>query len=378
MQVSRQRQKDVQRYLENWQEEIDSAAQYHAMASSEENPKISLVYENLAKVEEKHVSFWEDQLRKVGKPIPQRKPSWRSRVLVWLAKYLGPRAVLPTLASAEQLGRDSYALQPESRKTLMSQQEHWHARVLHQLIKTQPHGVSGGTLGRLEGRHRLVGGNALRASVLGANDGLCSNLSLVMGVAGASISSHGILISGIAGLLAGASSMAIGEWLSVKSARELAEREIRIESNELDADPEAEGEELQLIYESKGLSSEEARSLSRQMLSNKATALDTLSREELGIDPQELGGSPWVAAVVSFVLFSAGAAIPVLPFFFLSNSHAVLASIGLSSLMLFFIGAGITIFTGRSIWISGARQLLLGLTAAVLTFFVGSFLGARL
>ena len=154
----------------------------------------------------------------------------------------------------------------------------------------------------------------LRAAVLGANDGLCSNLSLVMGVAGASISRHGILITGVAGLIAGAFSMALGEWVSVTSARELAEREIRIESSELQEDPKGEGEELQLIYESKGLSGDEAKRVVDQMLSDKTATLDALAREELGIDPTELGGSAYEAALASFMLFALGAIVPILPF----------------------------------------------------------------
>lgn len=166
------------------------------------------------------------------------------------------------------------------------------ALVLGQLVRSQPRGLSGSFLARLEGRHCAVGGNALRAAVLGANDGLCSNLSLVMGVAGALIDNHGILMTGIAGLLGGACSMALGEWVSVTSSRELAQRKIRIESSELTEDPQGEGEELRLIYEAKGLSGEEAKRVVAQILQNKEATLDALSREELGIDPTELGGPP--------------------------------------------------------------------------------------
>jgi VIT1/CCC1 family predicted Fe2+/Mn2+ transporter len=161
-----------------------------------------------------------------------------------------------------------------------------------------------------------VGGNALRAAVLGANDGLCSNLSLVMGVAGAAADARLILVTGLAGLLAGACSMALGEWVSVTSSRELAQREIRIESSELAEDPEGEGEELKLIYEAKGLSSGEADTMVRHLLTDRSTALDALAREELGIEPSELGGSAWEAAVSSFLLFAVGAAVPILPFLF--------------------------------------------------------------
>src|SRR3989449_7485978 len=195
----------------------------------------------------------------------------------------------------------------------MSAQKRWHAKVLKQLVATQRRGLEGSFLGRLEGRHRSVGGNALRAAVLGANDGLCSNLSLVMGVAGASVDSHGILITGLAGLLAGACSMALGEWVSVTSSRELAQREIRIESSELAEDPEAEGEALKLIYEAKGLRPREAETMVKHLLGDRASAIDALTREELGIDPKGLGGSAWEAAASSFLLFSVGALAPLLP-----------------------------------------------------------------
>jgi VIT1/CCC1 family predicted Fe2+/Mn2+ transporter len=256
--------------------------------------------------------------------------------------------------------------------------ERWHAKVLGQLVATQPRGLQGSFLGRLEGRHRSVGGNALRAAVLGANDGLCSNLSLVMGVAGAAIDSHGILVTGLAGLLAGAGSMALGEWVSVTSSRELAQREIRIEASELREDPEGEGEELRLIYEAKGLSPSEAETMARRLLADRTTALDALAREELGIDPKDLGGSAWEAAVASFALFALGAIVPILPFLVLRGTLAVASSAVVSALALFGLGAAITVFTGASAWRAGGRQLVLGLAAAGLTFGVGRLIGIAL
>ncbi len=369
---------DVERYRENRQDEIDSAAEYGAMAANEPDEKIAKVYSNLAKMEEAHIAFWEDRLRSAGETVGERRPSWRSRVIAWIARRLGPDAVLSTIAAKEAADRNVYVKQPETSGTRMSSQEQWHTRVLGQLLRTQPQGLSGSFLGRLEGRHRAVGGNALRAAVLGANDGLCSNLSLVMGVAGASISRGGILITGIAGLIAGACSMALGEWVSVTSARELAEREIRIESSELQEDPKGEGEELQLIYESKGLSSDEAKRVVDQMLSDKTATLDALAREELGIDPTELGGSAYEAALASFMLFALGAIVPILPFFVTAGRVAVIVSVGLSGLGLFAIGAAITIFTGVTVWRSGSRQLALGLGAAGVTFVIGRIIGATL
>jgi VIT1/CCC1 family predicted Fe2+/Mn2+ transporter len=329
-------------------------------------------------MEEAHIAFWEGRLRLAGASAGERLPSWRSRVLGWLARRLGPETVLSTIAAKEAADRKGYARQPETRGTLMNSQERWHSLVLGELVRTEPRGLSGSFLSRLEGRHRAVGGNALRAAVLGANDGLCSNLSLVMGVAGASVSHHGILMTGIAGLLAGACSMALGEWVSVTSSRELAEREIRIESSELTEDPQSEGEELQLIYEAKGLPSEEANRIVGQILQDKEATLDALSREELGIDPTELGGSAGEAALASFVLFSVGAIIPILPFFVPGFRSAIIVSLLVSSIALFAIGAAITIFTGVSVWRSGGRQLLLGLAAAVLTFGIGHLIGVAL
>ncbi|MBV8134823.1 MAG: VIT1/CCC1 transporter family protein [Deltaproteobacteria bacterium] len=369
---------EVKRFLENWQDEVDSAAEYRALAAAEPEPKVAQVYSNLARMEEAHIAFWEDRLRRAGATVHERLPSWRSRVLSWVARRFGPEAVLSTIAAKETADRNGYAGQAETHGTGMNAQERWHALVLGKLVETQPRGLSGSFLSRLEGRHRAVGGNALRAAVLGANDGLCSNLSLVMGVAGASINPHGILMTGVAGLLAGACSMALGEWVSVTSSRELAEREIRIESSELAEDPAGEGEELQLIYEAKGLSSKDARRVVEQVLKDKEATLDALAREELGIDPTELGGSAGEAALASFLLFSLGATIPILPFFLPKYGIAVLSSLLVSSVALFAIGAAITIFTGVAVWRSGGRQLLLGLAAAGLTFIIGHLIGVTL
>jgi len=366
---------ETRRYLENWQDEVDSATEYRAMAAGEPEPRLVRVYVNLAEMEEAHIAFWEDRLRKAGAPVPPRRPSWRSRVLGGIARRFGPELVLATIAANEEVDQNVYVKQPETARTRMPAQERWHAKVLKQLVATQPRGLEGSFLGRLEGRHRSVGGNALRAAVLGANDGLCSNLSLVMGVAGASIDSHGILVTGLAGLLAGACSMALGEWVSVTSSRELAQREIRIESSELTEDPEGEGDELKLIYEAKGLSPGEAETMVKHMLADRASAIDALAREELGIDPKQLGGSAWEAAVTSFVLFAIGAVVPILPFVVARGSIAVASSVVISAVGLFAIGAAITLFTGAPVWRSGGRQLLLGLAAAGLTFGVGKLIG---
>jgi VIT1/CCC1 family predicted Fe2+/Mn2+ transporter len=238
-------------------------------------------------------------------------------------------------------------------------------------------GLSGGALAQLEGRHKSGGGNALRAAVLGANDGLVSNLSLVMGVAGAAVSGRTILLTGLAGLVAGSCSMAMGEWLSVNSAREMHLRQIAAEKDELDAAPELEKEELRLIYQAKGLDETAAASVVNRIFSDKDVALDALVREELGIDPEELGGSAWAAAGSSFALFALGAIFPVSPFFFSDGWMAIVLSIGFSGVALGAIGAATSLFTGRSLVFSAARQIAIGYAAAIFTFAVGRLIGVR-
>jgi VIT1/CCC1 family predicted Fe2+/Mn2+ transporter len=235
--------------------------------------------------------------------------------------------------------------------------------------------MEGAALAQLEGRHRSAGGNALRAAVLGANDGLVSNFSLIMGVAGAEVANSTIVLTGIAGLLAGAISMALGEWISVQSSRELYQKQIKIEREEIAASPEEEAEELALIYQARGLEENAARQLAQQIMSSADSALEALSRDELGINPEELGGSAWEAAITSFLLFAIGAIIPLIPFFFLSGGTAIVVSAIFGAIGLFAIGAVITLFTGRSVLYSGTRQMLFGLAAAAVTFLIGRLIG---
>ncbi len=260
----------------------------------------------------------------------------------------------------------------------MAATEQSHARLLTAIGQMGKGGMEGGLLAQLEGRHRSAGGNALRAAVLGANDGLVSNFSLVMGVAGAAAANSTILLTGIAGMLAGAISMALGEWISVQSSRELYEKQIRTEQAEIEASPEEEQEELALIYQARGLDETAARQLAERMMSSSDTALEALVRDELGIDPEELGGSAWEAAITSFLLFAVGAIIPVVSFLFLSGYPAVLVSAALSALGLFLIGSAITLFTGRSVLYSGVRQMIFGLAAAAVTYLIGSLIGVNL
>ncbi|GAP14679.1 uncharacterized membrane protein [Longilinea arvoryzae] len=364
---------DIQKYNRYIDDERNSAAIYQALADVEKDQRIAEVYQRMVTVEIKHAEKWEKMLREAGGQVPVFRLSWRTRILIRLARRFGPELVLPGLQAMENNGTGGYAVDPEAQDIIGDEKSH--SILLGQLRRGVRGGMEGSTLAMLEGRHRSTGGNALRAAVLGANDGLVSNLSLVMGVAGASMNNRAILIAGVAGLLAGACSMALGEWLSVQSSRELYSHQIGIEKEEIEQSPDEEAEELALIYETRGLSKDQATGLSRKIMENKDSALDTLAREELGVDPDELGGSAWEAAITSFILFALGAIIPVFPFIFMSGSGAILLSIGLSTIGLFLLGTIITLFTGRSVLYSGMRMVIFGLLAALVTFGIGKLIG---
>ncbi|NTW44592.1 MAG: rubrerythrin family protein [Anaerolineaceae bacterium] len=356
-------------YLDEW----NSSLLYDTMAELEKDKRLAEVYRRIAATEIKHANVWETKLIEANQPVPDFKPSWQTKILIWLSKRFGPAMILSNIHAMEQAGSAGYQAVPGMGD--MKAAEDSHAFLVTQITSSVRGGIEGGVLAQLEGRHRSAGGNALRAAVLGANDGLVSNLSLVMGVAGAAVGNRAILINGLAGMLAGAISMALGEWLSVQSSRELFSHQIEVEKEEIENAPEEEAEELALIYEARGLKPEQARILADQILENKESYVLTLAKEELGIDPQELGGSAWEAALTSFVLFTIGAIIPVIPFTFLSGMTAVFISIGLSVVGLFGLGATITLFTGKPVLFSGMRMVIFGLIAAAVTFGIGSLIG---
>lgn len=369
---------DLDRFRDNLQAEIDGAALFRGLAAVEVDPVLAGLYGRMAGAEDRHAEIWRARLRDAGIADLPARSGWRTRVLVALARRFGAGLVSPTIVEQEQADSERYLGQPEARQERMVADERSHARLFRTIAEREPSGLRGGAIARFEGRHRATGGNALRAAVLGANDGLVSNASLVMGVAGADLTGRGILVTGLAGLLAGSLSMALGEWLSVQSARELYEHQIGVERDELEEIPEEEAEELALIYQAKGMPPDRARELGERLVADQAMALDTLAREELGIDPAELGGSAWVAASASFLLFSAGALVPVGPFIVSDGTPALIASVLLSVVALFVIGAGITLITGRGALWSGARQVVFGLGAAAITYGVGQLIGARL
>ncbi len=370
-------EKERVRYLKNFQAEQQAIHLYQRLAAAEPNPDLAGVYHRLVATEQKHAEFWAEKLREIGAKVPSVNPDWRTRLFGKLADKLGPAFVLPSIASLEKNTATEYVGQTDAESIRMPADEQSHARIF-QLLSQTSQGLQGSDLAHFEGRHPATGGNALRAAVLGANDGLISVFSLVMGVAGAGVSSRNILITGLSGLLAGALSMALGEWLSVQSSRELYQHQLEIEEQELIQTPEEEQEELTLIYQAKGIDAETARNLAKRLISDRATALNTLAREELGIDPDELGGSPWEAALTSFLLFAVGAMIPVFPYIFFTGFTGVIASSVCSAVGLFIIGAVITLITGKHPVLSGLRQVLFGLATAVVTFGIGRIVGVNL
>jgi VIT1/CCC1 family predicted Fe2+/Mn2+ transporter len=226
-------------------------------------------------------------------------------------------------------------------------------------------------------RHATAGSGNLRAAVFGVNDGLVSNASLILGVAGAAAESTTVLLSGIAGLLAGAFSMAAGEYVSVRSQREFYEYQIALEREELDQYPQEEAAELALIYQAKGIPAEESRRLAKALIQDPDKALDTLAREELGLNPAELG-SPWGAAIASFLAFSVGALVPLLPYILLAGGAALQGTIAVTAVCLFGVGAAISLFTGKQAWYGGLRMLAIGGAAGAATWSIGHLLGVAL
>lgn len=366
---------DIKRYLDFWEDEMGTAYLYRNIAQIEPNERLADVYIRLADVERHHAKKWESKLAEAGQSVPAFKPDMRIRILLWVARKFGPSTIIQTLRTREQDGAKAYSQNQEMQSAA---DEKSHAFVLNQMRDVFRGGMEGSALAQLEGRHKASGGNALRAAVLGANDGLVSNMSLVMGVAGASDAGSAVLVAGIAGLLAGAFSMALGEWLSVQSSRELYQNQLEIEKLEIEESPEEEIEELALIYEARGMSRAQAVTMAENVSKNSSDLLDVMAREELGINPEELGGSAWEAAITSFLLFSIGAIIPVIPFFFAHGYQAVILSLGFSVIGLFALGAGITLFTGRKVLFSGMRMVLFGLGAALLTFAIGKLIGVSL
>jgi VIT1/CCC1 family predicted Fe2+/Mn2+ transporter len=361
--------------LESIQTEIDASFLYGILADTEDDQHVAKVFRQMSEIEMEHATIFMKRNGLDASHLPG--PSRRARILKTIGKLFGNDYILGVLLDTEKSLSSGIIGARKKTNTESSISDTAHVTILKNILNHNSN-VSGPNLARFEKRHRSVGGNALRAAVLGGNDGLVSNFSLVMGVAGASSGQQEVLLTGIAGLLAGALSMSLGEWISVKSSQELYENQMELEMEELEHNPEGEEKELALIYISKGIPDEQARQMAKDIISDKDHAHEILIREELGINPEDLKGSAMEAAITSFLLFALGAILPVIPFFFVGGTQAILLSAGLSAIGLFVIGASITLFTGKNVWYSGFRQVLFGLMAAAITFGIGKLIGVSI
>lgn len=357
----------------NIQTEVDACYLYSKLASVESDAIVANVFRQMSDIEKGHAEAFLIKAQLTEMPLP----SMRAKILNKIGKVFGYDYVLGVLMDTEKSISNAVIAAKNKNKLPITGSETNHVTILRSLLENESK-VTGSQLAKFESRHRSVGGNALRAAVLGGNDGLVSNFSLVMGIAGATSGQSGVLLAGVAGLLAGALSMALGEWISVKSSQELHENQMQLEMDELETNPEGEQKELALIYMAKGIPEDQAHDMAADIMLNKELAYDILVKEELGINTDELKGSAMEAAVYSFILFAIGAVIPVLPFFFISGTTAIIISVACSAIGLFLIGSAITLFTGKSIWFSGMRQVIFGLMAAAITFGIGKLIGVSL
>ena len=390
---------ETARSAENLKLERDAIALYEALAGIEKDERRAAAFRKIASNERRHAGIWASKLEAQGLSVPPASPPrLRVRFIIAVARLFGTHAVSDLVQALEGDEEELYDAQASPEVAAIAADEREHAEIWKRLADsradavisrsaalTEAAGAAEGVaaaeaaqspedITRREGWHRSARSGTLRAVIFGVSDGLVSNLSLVMGVAGASGEGRFILLAGIAGLLAGASSMAAGEYISMQSQRELFERQIALERAELEAMPREEEAELAAVYRSKGFTAQEAQRIAHRLFQDPEAALDTLVREELGLDPDELG-SPWGAAFGSFVAFAGGAAVPVISYVVSSGAAAFYASLALSLVALFVVGAGVSLLTGRGTLFSGLRQVAIGCVAAAITYAVGRLVG---
>jgi vacuolar iron transporter family protein len=348
--------------VDSWYHEKESAWLYRRVAAAEPDARKRRLFEQLASAAEEQATRWElVAARRADHPQVHRSfaPALRARIVAQLLRRFEPRALRPVLAAMKLRGLSVYSAPAGAAGALAG-----HAMPT--------------SLAEVGARHRSSLGGSLRAAVFGVNDGLVSNMSLVLGVAGAGVGAGYVLTAGAAGLLAGALSMAAGEYVSVRSQREMYEYQMALEREELKEYPQEEAEELALIYQARGVELEQARAVSRALLARPEQALEVLAREELGLNPDDLG-SPWRAAAASFVTFAAGAALPLAPFLApLSGTRAIVAAALITGVALFAVGLGLSLFTGRDALRSALRMVLIGGGAGTLSFLVGRALGVAI
>ena len=367
-------QAPVRRWRELLAAERDAASLYSRLAEAETGERAQ-VFRDLAAIERTHAAHWESRLRAAGAAVPAPgRASMRTWLLGAAANRLSVQAVLPLIERAERADAGMYDEEPDALPG-MAADERSHARTLaHLLDGGRPDPAR--QIARREPWHRGDRSGALRAAVFGVSDGLVSNTALVMGFAGSGTSHTVTLLAGVAGLLAGSFSMAAGEYVSMAGQREMYQREIALERAELEEKPEEERAELALIYRAKGLARPDAERLAGTIMADREVALDTLAREELGLDPGQLG-SPWTAAIFSLLSFAAGALVVVLPYLVGSGTAALAAAIGFALAAMFGVGATIGALNGRSALKMGLRQMLVGALAAAVTYGAGHLIGTH-
>lgn len=336
----------------SWFHERQSAWLYRVLVECEPEPAKRSLFTALAEAAEDQARTWERTGGLSPAIIEAFRPSLRARLVADLLRRLGPRPMKSMLIAMKLRGLSVYGAS----------------------VPTPGHPMPT-SVTEVGARHKGMGGGNLRAAVFGVNDGLVSNASLLMGVAGAGATGASAITAGVAGLLAGALSMAAGEYVSVRSQREMFEYQIGLEREELEEYPEEEAEELALIYAARGMDLAKAREITHELVKNHDHALDALAREELGLNPDDLG-SPWGAAIFSFLSFSLGAALPLLPFLLVPTvPQAAMQAAALSGLALFGVGMTLSLFTGRNAFVGGLRMLAIGAGAGAITFGIGHLLG---
>jgi VIT1/CCC1 family predicted Fe2+/Mn2+ transporter len=361
-------------WLQNLIDEREGAALYEGLAKYEKDQEKARSLLEIAQAERRHADVWRRKLEKEGVAIPPDRPSSRIRALIWLARRLGTAAVYPMVLEAEAGDADKYDAQG-GEAVAIADEERQHRRTLVGMSKGEPSDARE-LIATRERWHRSSGAaGSIRAAIFGMNDGLVSNLSLILGVAGAGVEPRTVVVTGFAGLLAGAFSMAAGEYTSVASQRDLLTRQVEMEKREIEEAPEEEAAELALIFKQKGLSTEQASRTAAEILKNPDSALDTLVREELGLDPNDLG-SPMGAAVSSFAMFSVGALVPLIPFLLTSGTPAVAWSAALAFVVLAGVGGLVGFLSGTSVVRSALRMAGLAALAAGVTYGVGRIFGA--
>lgn len=359
-------------WLANLLDERDGAALYAGLAKAERDPKRAATFRRLSESEQRHAETWAKKIRSAGVELPPERPSARVRMLVWLAGRLGTQAVLPFVIATEAGDVAKYAAQGGEAAALVKE-EREHQATLGSLGGPEEAAGAQETISRRERWHRAGRAGGIRAAIFGMNDGIVSNLSLVLGVAGAGVGHRTLIVTGLSGLLAGACSMAVGEYTSVASQRDLLLRQIELERRELADAPEEEAAELALILMQKGLSAQQAEEAASEIVKNPEQALDTLVREELGLDPADLG-SPMQAALSSFAMFAIGALIPLLPFLW-GASYGPAMSAVLSGAVLATVGALVGVLSGGNAVKAALRMVALAALAAGITYALGKVFG---